>query len=202
LRNVKTLVRSASDPLARGLAAFGISANVLTLAGLLLNCLAGALVAMGILPLGGLLYLIFSCLDFLDGAVARLSGTTSPFGAFFDSVVDRASEAVMLVGLVYWFSAASEPLMAAVSTAVLVGSFLVSYARARAEGLGYECEVGWLQRPERIVLLGTGLILSPLHPALLPTVLTVLAVATSVTVVQRIVHVARLARANPSARRG
>ena len=179
----------------RRLVALGISANVLTLGGFFLNATAGLLVALGALPLAGLLYLLSSSLDFLDGAVARLSGTSGPFGAFFDSVLDRASEASVLVGLVYWYAVQQQPSLAAVSGGVLTGSFLVSYARARAEGLGYDCEVGWLQRTERIIVLGTGLLLSGLHPLIVPCVLVLLALATAATTLQRIRHVAELTRA-------
>jgi CDP-diacylglycerol--glycerol-3-phosphate 3-phosphatidyltransferase len=138
----------------------------------------------------------------MDGAVARLSGTTGPFGAFFDSVLDRVAEAVVFVGLIYWYASEGQPLMASLSGAALTGSFMVSYARARAEGLGYDCEVGWLQRPERIILLGTGLILAPLWEWLLPAVIGLLTLATAITTIQRILHVARLARADPRSRRG
>jgi CDP-diacylglycerol--glycerol-3-phosphate 3-phosphatidyltransferase len=194
LGSLKLFVRSAAAPLVRGLVALGVTANVLTLGGFSFNVIAGLVVALGALPLGGLLYLLFSSLDFLDGAVARVSGTAGPFGAFLDSVLDRASEASVLVGLVYWYAGQQQPLVAAVSGMALTGSFLVSYARARAEGLGYECEVGWLQRTERIILLGLGLLLSGLHPLVVPSVLGVLALATAATTVQRIRHVAEVSR--------
>lgn len=187
-------MRAVVQPLAQALIALGISANALTFLGFVLNAGVGLLAARGSLVLAGVLYLLFSCLDFLDGAVARLSGSAGPFGAFFDSLLDRASEAVVLIGLVYWFSDQQRPLLAATTGLALAGSFLVSYARARAEGLGYDCEVGWLQRPERIVALGLGLVLSPLHELLLPVVVAMVAVVTAVTTIQRLLHVHRLAR--------
>jgi len=201
LSRLKRFVRAAADPLVRALVALGVSAAALTVGGFVLNALAGALVARGALQFGGLLYLLFSSLDFLDGAVARRSGTAGPFGAFLDSVLDRASEAAVLVGLVYWYAGRQQPLLAAAAGTALAGSFLVSYARARAEGLGYECEVGWLQRTERILLLGAGLLLSPFHPLILPVVLGLLTVATAATTLQRIRHVAGLTRAAPQPRR-
>jgi CDP-diacylglycerol--glycerol-3-phosphate 3-phosphatidyltransferase len=194
LRQLKLLARSAADPLAGGLVRLGVSANALTFFGFLCNGLAGVLVAVGFLQWAGVLYVLFSCLDFVDGAVARLSGSVGRFGAFFDSVLDRASEATVLVGLVYWYAGRQEPLLATLAAVALVGSFLVSYARARAEGLGYEGEVGWFQRPERIVLLGAGLAASGLHRGVLPLVLGLLAIATLITTVQRISHVAGLSR--------
>ena len=192
---VKRFIRGLAGPLARGLVVLGVSANALTLVGFLLNCLAGAIAAAGLLPLAGALYLLFSSLDFLDGAVARLTGSAGPFGAFFDSVLDRGAEAAVLVGLSYWYAANQQPLLAALCGVALSGSFLVSYARARAEGLGLECEVGWLQRPERIVLTGVGLLLSGVHPLVLPTVLGALALVTAITTYQRIRHVGRLTAA-------
>lgn len=191
MRGLKGLVRSIADPLARGLVALGVSANAITVGAFLLNGVVGVLLAMGFLPLGGLLYLLFGCLDFLDGAVARLAGTAGAFGAFLDSVLDRASEAVVLVGLVYWYASLPDARLAALSGLALTGSFLVSYARARAEGLGFECEVGWLQRPERVVLLGGGLLLAPLHHAALPAAIAILALATTITTIQRIANVAK-----------
>lgn len=199
VRALKLQARSAVEPFARALIRVGVSANALTVGGFLLNTIAGAVAAAGALPAAGLLYLLFSCLDFLDGAVARLSGTVGPFGAFLDSTLDRASEAVIFVGLIYWYAAQGQPLTAALAGTGLTGSFLVSYARARAEGLDYDCEVGWLQRPERIVVLGSAMALSNLHPLLLPAVLGILTVVTVVTTIQRIRHVARLAL---QARRG
>jgi CDP-diacylglycerol---glycerol-3-phosphate 3-phosphatidyltransferase len=183
------------DPLARALIRLGVSANAITVAGFLLNCVAGLVVASGSLALGGLLYLLFCSLDFLDGSVARLTGTGGPFGAFLDSTLDRLAEAAVLVGLVYWYGARAEPLWATAAAAAMIGSFMVSYARARAEGLGFDCEVGWLQRPERIVLLGTALVASPVAEWAPPAAVAALIAATAITTVQRIAHVARLAGA-------
>jgi CDP-diacylglycerol---glycerol-3-phosphate 3-phosphatidyltransferase len=201
LRDVKQRIRSAAEAPARALVALGVTANALTLAGLLLNGVAGLFVALGALQLGGLLYLVFSSLDFLDGAVARQSGTSGPFGAFFDSVLDRVAEAVIFIGLIYFYAAEGRPVLAALTGCALTGSFMVSYARARAEGLSFACEVGWLQRPERIILLGIGLILAPLWEWLLPVVIGLLTAATGVTTLQRILHVARLASARTASRR-
>ena len=200
MRRVKEWVRTRAEVLARALVGLGVSANAVTIAGLVLNCLAGAAVASGALALGGLLFLLFSSLDFLDGAVARVSGTAGPFGAFLDSTLDRLAEAAVLLGLVSWYAAGREPLWAVVAAGAMVTSFMVSYARARAEGLGYDCEVGWLQRPERIILIGVALALSPLDARLLQGALLVLLAATALTTVQRIVHVAREAGLDPERR--
>jgi|GraSoiStandDraft_16_1057320.scaffolds.fasta_scaffold577463_2 CDP-diacylglycerol--glycerol-3-phosphate 3-phosphatidyltransferase len=193
---VKSTVRSWANPLASGLAATGIRANTLTILGLLLNILAAMMLASGEFAYGGLVFLVFNAFDFLDGAVARLTGTASDFGAFLDSVVDRYSEAVVFAGLAWWYTAADNPLGALVTYAALVGSLMVSYTRARAEGLGYAAEVGLMPRPERIVLLGLGLIISGLldAPRLFFFILLALAVLTNLTALQRIRYVQRASR--------
>ena len=192
MHEFKRRFREGLRPAARLLVRLGVSANALTLTGLLLNVLAGALVAGGWLLAGGALFLLVNALDFLDGAVARESGTAGPFGAFFDSVLDRPADAAPLVGLVYFYAERQQAALAVVSALAIVFSFLVSYARARAEGLGLSCEVGWLQRPERVVLLGGALILAGVQAWVLPSALVLLAAVSAITSIQRIVHVARL----------
>ena len=189
MRSVKFGFRGAVQPLAVALARAGVQANWLTYAGFILNVGVALLVSQGWLTLGGVLFLLFNALDFLDGAVARASGTAGGYGAFLDSVLDRYSEAVVFIGLLAWFSRADDLAALAATALALVGSFMVSYCRARAEGLGMDCEVGLLQRPERIVLLGAGMIVA--EYALLP-VLVGLAVLTNMTAAQRMRHVGKL----------
>jgi CDP-diacylglycerol---glycerol-3-phosphate 3-phosphatidyltransferase len=155
--------------------------------------LAALLLAAGHFTAGGLVFLVFNAFDFLDGAVARLTGTASDFGAFFDSVIDRYSEAAIFLGLTWWYVDQGNPAGALVTNAALVGSLMVSYTRARAEGLGYACEVGLLPRPERIVLLGLGLIVSGLldAPRLFFFILLALAILTNLTALQRILYMQR-----------
>jgi len=147
---------------------------------------------------GGALVLVAGLFDMLDGALARLSHRTTRFGAFLDSTLEvRYAEAVLMLGLLVPYLArpgSAEPLLI---YAVLVGSLMVSYARARAEGLGLRCEVGWAPRPERIFLLALGLIVDQVLP-----VLIILAVITNFTAVQRIVHVWRQTRGTEDASRG
>ncbi len=193
MRSVKVGFRGAVQPLAMALARAGVQANWLTYLGFVLNCVVAVLVAQGWLGIGGAMFLIVNALDFLDGAVARAAGTAGAFGAFLDSVLDRYSEAVVFVGLVAWYSRQDDLLAVVFSALALSGSFMVSYCRARAEGLGLDCEVGLLQRPERIVVLGIGLMLAEyVHPVLLVAVLVALAVLTNFTAAQRMRHVARL----------
>src|SRR6266542_322341 len=166
MRTVKLGVRGAVRPLAEVLARAGVHANWLTLA--------------------GALFLLFNALDFLYGAVARAAGTAGAYGAFLDSVLDRYSEAVVFVGLLIWFSGTQELIGLGATALALVGSFMVSYCRARAEGLGLDCEVGLLQRPERIALLGAAMIV---HEYALVPVLVGLAVLTNFTAAPRMRHV-------------
>jgi CDP-diacylglycerol---glycerol-3-phosphate 3-phosphatidyltransferase len=193
MRSFKLGFRGAVQPLALALARAGIQANWLTYLGFVLNVLVAVLVSQGWFAVGGATFLIVNALDFLDGAVARAAGTAGAFGAFLDSVLDRYSEAVVFVGLIVWYSREGDTLAVTVTALALAGSFMVSYCRARAEGLGLDCEVGLLQRPERIVVLGIGLMLADFaYPVVLVAVLVVLAVLTNFTAAQRIRHVGRL----------
>jgi CDP-diacylglycerol--glycerol-3-phosphate 3-phosphatidyltransferase len=189
MRSVKLGFRGAVQPLAAALARAGIQANWLTYAGFVLNVGVALLVAQGWLSVAGALFLLVNALDFLDGAVARAAGTAGGYGAFLDSVLDRYSEAVVFVGLIVWFARAGDTAGLAAAALALVGSFMVSYCRARAEGLGLDCEVGLLQRPERIVVLGCGMIV---HEYALVAVLVALALLTNVTAAQRMRHVGKL----------
>ena len=174
-------------PIVRVFVALGITPNMITVAGLLGSVGAAVAVANDQLILGGILVLVFGGLDMFDGAVARATGRATPFGALFDSVLDRLSEAVVLGGiLVYELDRGNEEEAILAFTAV-VGSILVSYVRARAEGLGLTMTSGLFTRPERVVLTGAALILGLLRPAL-----WVLAVVTLLTVAQRVDTARRL----------
>lgn len=140
-----------------------ISPNALSLVGFLLSLLAASQVALDRLLLGGVLVLLAGFVDLLDGAVARLGGRATPFGAVLDSVLDRLSEAAILLGLVVHFWGSNVVYLV---YAVLVGSFLVSYIRARGEGLGLKMESGLFTRGERVVVLALGLVFSLVWPAL------------------------------------
>ncbi|MBA2449988.1 MAG: CDP-alcohol phosphatidyltransferase family protein [Chloroflexi bacterium] len=189
IKGVKLGLREAVQPLALFLARAGIQANWLTYTGFVLNLGVAALVIEGWLSLAGVVFLLVNALDFLDGAVARAAGTAGRYGAFLDSVLDRYSEAVVFVGLLIWFARLGDTPALTATALALIGSFMVSYCRARAEGLGLDCEVGLLQRPERIVILGIGMI-APDY--LLTPVLILLAVLTNLTAAQRMHHVGKL----------
>ena len=162
----------------------GLTPNALTIIGLLLNCIVAAVLAGGYLLIGGILVLAAGLFDLLDGAMARITDRVTPFGSFLDSTLDRYSEVVLYGGLlIYILSTPDARVGALLIHATICGSILVSYARARAEALGYKLQVGLLARPERIIILAAGLILG--HPI---WALWLLAIFTNLTAVQRIYH--------------
>ena len=185
----KERARRAIQPLVSVLARLGLTPNMLTITGVVLNAGVGAVIAAGYVQVGGFLLILTSAFDLLDGALAKATGKGSKFGAFLDSTLDRYSEAFVLLGLL-WLSV-QRNLTADVFLVyiVIVGSLMVSYTRARAEGLGLECRVGLFGRPERIAVLCLGLMLN-----LLTIALIILAALTHFTAVQRMVHVRRATR--------
>lgn len=178
-------------PVARFLSRTRISPNMLTLLGVLLNVAVGAVLATGRLRLGGFLVIIAGAFDALDGALARASGRTTRFGAFFDSVMDRFSEAAVFGGLLLHALQRGERTDVILIYAAIVGSLLVSYARARAEGIGVACKGGWFTRFERVTVLVIGLLLGQLRLAL-----WVLAIFANLTALQRVYLVWRDTRGN------
>jgi CDP-diacylglycerol--glycerol-3-phosphate 3-phosphatidyltransferase len=195
LREVKRRSRLYAEGPARFLGRLGLTPNALTMIGSLLTASVGLLVAQGWFVAGGVCLFLFSATDTLDGALARATNRVSVFGAFLDSVCDRYAEAAVFFGLLWYYQSAANPLGVALTYLALVGSLMVSYARARAEGVGLQAaEVGWFQRPERIIVLGVAFLLEPLFPPILLVALLVLAVMTTITVVQRVLHVARTSR--------
>ncbi len=183
-------VRQGFEPLTRTLQRLHVTPNQITVVGALVTLVAAYLVARGSYTAGGIVFLLGCCMDMLDGALARLAQMVTPFGAFFDSTLDRAVEGVLLAAIAYRFALEGRSVTVAVVALALLGSLLVSYTRARAEALGLECKVGVASRVERVILLSAGLIFS----FLLPYAIYVLAALTLVTVVQRVVHTYRQLR--------
>jgi CDP-diacylglycerol--glycerol-3-phosphate 3-phosphatidyltransferase len=183
------------SPIVGALAAARVTPNMLTVAGFLGNVAAAVLVANGQLLVGGILVLLFSALDMLDGALARATGRATPFGALFDSVLDRLSEAAVLGGILVYELDRGNQEETVLAFVAVVGSLMVSYVRARAEGLGVSMTSGLFTRSERVVLTAIALIISPLlRPAL-----WALAAITLVTVAQRVDTARRLlAAAKPA----
>ncbi len=180
---------------ARALNAFGFSPNALTIIGFLGMCVIGIVLANGWLALGGVLIILGGVFDALDGSLARLTNRVTKFGAFLDSTTDRFAEGALFLGLLYWYMQHGMTYVAYLVYLTLLGSLMVSYARARAEGIGVECKEGMLTRFERIALLVIGLLLTAVFgdaPILL--VLAILAVFTNLTAVQRIWLVYRATR--------
>ncbi len=162
----------------------GITPNILTLINLILNIAAAYVIATGHFLSGGVLILGSGLFDLLDGALARFTKKTTKFGAVLDSTVDRISEAATLCGLVVWYlPQEGATLEIVLILGVLIGSFLVSYVRARAEGLGWQCQVGLFTRAERVIVLAIGLLAYQVFIAL-----CILAVFISITVAQRLIY--------------
>ncbi len=183
----KERVRSLFLPITKRMAATGISPNALTVIGFGLVLGSAAVLAAGYRQLGGVLFLLTTGFDLFDGAVASLMDRKTKFGAFLDSNLDRFAEIAIFLAILYPYSIAGQTLEVVLCYLAVTGSLMVSYARARAEGLGLSGEVGLFQRPERVILLGIGLILDQVLP-----VLVILAVLTYLTALQRMAHVWRL----------
>ena len=191
---VKEGVRAILRPVVRVAIALRLTPNTITVIGLVITAVAATMVGMGWLLAGAAVLTAGSLLDAVDGALARAQGGGTPFGSFLDSTLDRASEAILYTGIAAWFLLASrEPLWPVVATLVaLVASFLVSYARARAEGIGLTAEVGLAPRVERLVLVIVGVAVAGLgYPVVLVGVLVLVAALSTITVIQRIWHVWR-----------
>lgn len=184
-----TEARRLVKPLTAALGRSRISPNQLTIVGLSLTLGAAVLVWTGNFILSGVVFSLGSVCDMLDGAVARLSARVTPMGAFLDSVFDRVGEGAILTAIALVYAREDNLWVVGAAFATMIGSFLVSYTRARAEALGLDCKVGLMTRVERLVLLGTGLFLHGL--GVLPVVMYILAVLTAVTVLQRVLHVRR-----------
>jgi CDP-diacylglycerol--glycerol-3-phosphate 3-phosphatidyltransferase len=183
----KERVRRLINPFVLALARTGVTPNMLTVIGVALNTCVGLIIAAGYDRLAGVLLILTSLFDLLDGALAKATGKASKFGAFLDSTLDRYSEAAVLLGVMYFSLQRNLILNVYLVYIVIVGSLMVSYTRARAEGLGLECRVGWFGRPERVVVLCAGLIFDLMLPALI-----ILAIFTHFTALQRMIHVQRL----------
>jgi CDP-diacylglycerol--glycerol-3-phosphate 3-phosphatidyltransferase len=191
-------------PLARVFIRAGIRPNVLTTFGTLIVISSGVSFGFGYIRLGGALLLASGVFDILDGQVARQGGMMTTFGAFYDSTLDRVGEAAVFAGLAIYFErggvpAAWQTVALGLALAGLAMSTLVSYARARAEGLGLECKVGIAPRAERIFFLGAPTLLfgSGRNGMLLFWIVAILAVAATITVIQRVLYVARIAETAP-----
>ncbi len=174
-------------PVAKGLMRLGLNAMALTLIGFLFAVIAGFLFALGHIRLGAVAVLISGILDSADGTVARLSGEVSRAGAFTDSAVDRYCEAVIFFGLLMHFLHTSSFYLVLTFVA-MSGAFMVSYMRARLEGLGKECRVGLLEREDRVIVLAVGGLIGEIG---IKVALWALAVFSHYTALQRVRYATR-----------
>jgi CDP-diacylglycerol--glycerol-3-phosphate 3-phosphatidyltransferase len=178
------------DPLGGFFNRLGITPNAMTMLGLLGNAVGAYYLARGDMLTGGLFVLLMTPIDALDGTMARLRGESSDFGAFVDSVTDRYSELIIYAGLLYNFLAQGDALGGLLVFGAAAGSVLVSYVKARAEGLGYEAKVGLLTRVERYIVLAPSLVFNQVLIGL-----AIIAVFANITALQRIWHVRAQAHA-------
>lgn len=176
-------------PIVSLLAHTPITPNAITVSGLFVTAAAAYAVAIGQLALGGGVLLFGSAMDAFDGALARATGRASKFGAYLDSVIDRMQESLLFLGLVIYYFDKDHELGVILSVLAMTGSYLVSYSRARAEGLGYRGETGFMPRPVRILVLGVALIVGQPLPAL-----GIVAALSGLTTLQRGILVWRQAK--------
>ncbi|GHC88927.1 CDP-alcohol phosphatidyltransferase [Nocardiopsis terrae] len=191
LRILRPLTSRVTAPLGRSLARLGLTPNIVTLIGA-----AGVVVSAlyfyprGQLYAGSVVITVFALFDMLDGAVARANDSASAFGAFLDSSLDRVADAAILAGLMWWFmGGGNDPLLAGLTLFCLISGFMVSYIKARAEGLGVNCDVGVAERTERLIIVLVAVGLSEFGvPYILAGGLWLLAGMSLLTVLQRLVE--------------
>jgi len=196
------------SPVAEWLIRLRVRPNVITSASVIVLIGAGIAFGLDLARLGAAWLLLSGLLDVLDGQVARGSGMVSTFGALFDSTLDRVGEAALFAGIAVYFETAPNQVLRVLGVlfalGALSGSFVVSYVRARAEGLGLECRVGILQRPERILGVGAPTLFfgAGSHGVLLLVIMGAVAMLSWITVIQRVAHVYRAVNADPAAAGG
>jgi CDP-diacylglycerol---glycerol-3-phosphate 3-phosphatidyltransferase len=166
----------------RGLALSKINPNVLTFLGLVINMVAASFLAFGHFRTAGFVIVFAGLFDMVDGRVARATNQVTRFGGFFDSVLDRYSDIALLVGLLVYYGSINRPSYVVLTAIVMAASVMISYTRSRAENIVPTCKVGFLERPERVVLLILGALFDRMAP-----VLWVIAVLGNLTVIHRMI---------------
>ena len=203
LKVFRGVVYATIEPLTRWLVRRGVHPNAITIMGFVITVAGALMFSRDHVRTGGSLVLLGGLFDVFDGRVARVSGLASKFGSFFDSTLDRISEIAMYMGFITLYNGyildAADIWMIYVITLALGGSLMVSYTRARAEALGFECTVGLMQRAERIVLLGAGSLIFGLAwgGKVLSAIIIIVAVLTNITAIHRIVWVYRHGKGIP-----
>ena len=188
LSHYKASLTRLGDPVARALLRAHVRPNHLTMLGLGVSIVAACALAQGRLRVGAVLLALAGLFDFFDGSLARLANSVSAFGAFLDSVVDRYSDLVVLLGVVLYYHRAADTTGVFLTIGALVGTIMTSYTKARAQSIGVACEIGLIERPERLIVLIAGATFNLLTPAMI-----VLAVLTNLTALQRILYMRRAA---------
>jgi CDP-diacylglycerol--glycerol-3-phosphate 3-phosphatidyltransferase len=172
-----------------------LTPNAISVTGLIGNVIAAALILEHHFVLAGIAFILGSLCDMFDGRYSRMSGKGTPFGAFLDSTLDRVEEGIVLAAVAAWFAESGNEFAVGATVVAVVGSYMVSYTRARAEALGVECKVGIASRAVRVVILSAGLVFGAeeLIPGLdlLEPAIYVLAALTVFTALQRVLHVRR-----------
>ena len=186
---IQAYLQQAITPLTCLLTRLQISPNQVTITGFLITLASAGLLLSDFPISAGIVFLVGSALDLVDGTLARLEQRATPFGTFLDSTLDRIGEGAMFMAIAYRFALQGEELVVAGVVLAMLGGMLTSYTRARAEALGISCKVGWVSRPERVVMIGIGLLFG-----ILKGVIYLLAVLTLWTAGQRVVHVYRSLR--------
>jgi len=172
-----------------------LTPNAISITGLIGNVIAAALILEHHFVLAGIAFILGSVCDMFDGRYSRMSGKGTPFGAFLDSTLDRVEEGIVLAAVAAWFAQQGNDFAVGATVVAVVGSYMVSYTRARAEALGVECKVGIASRAVRVVILSVGLVFGAeeLIPGLdlLEPAIYVMAALTVFTALQRVLHVRR-----------
>jgi len=189
LGHYKAPLHRVFDPVARLLLRMGARPNHLTVLGLGVSVAAAYVFSVGRLRWAAVLLAVAGLFDFFDGAVARLAGSDSDYGAFLDSVVDRYSDVAVLLGVLVHYQQQANTMGAVLTMATLAGTVMTSYTKARAQSISVRCDIGVVERPERLIALIAGATFHVLTP-----VMALLAVLTNVTALQRIIYTRRIAR--------
>ena len=182
-QTIGRICRAILNLMVRGISLLGVNPNLLTFVGFLITLLAAWFLAEGRFFDAGIVIIFSGIFDMLDGRVARVTKTVTRFGAFFDSVLDRYSDMALFLGLLIHYARIQQTTYLVLAGIVMMGAVMTSYTRARAESLIPLCKVGFMERPERLVLLIIGALFNRMAP-----VLWVMAVMSNLTVIHRIVH--------------
>jgi len=175
-------------PLAKALP---VNPNIITFIGMIITSLSGFIIPFNLFW-GGIFILAGGTFDLIDGVVARVNGRVTKFGALFDSTMDRIADGFIFLGISWYFFRVSSETGLIINLLCMIASFLISYVRARAEGIGVSCNVGIIERPERLIILAFGCLTSLINPVLL-----ILTVLSWITVIQRIIYVRKQIKSLP-----